>query len=350
MVNIVLVSVVVAVSGGDPLKLVRIGTRFSQGDPTGTEGYDGQFIYFIALDPNPVSVAPLLDVPAYRYQRILMPLLARLVSMGTPSAIPWILPVLGIIALVCGTWAVSVLLDGWGVSRWYALVYGLWAGFTLALIVDLPEPLAYGLVAGGILAIDRDRLILGWVLMGLSVFAKEVTILFVAAAILGYASQRRWREACLLGLIALMPFLLFQLWLCTVFGEPGIGSGGAMATPFELIPFMGFLRIGASSMVYLLAMAVVFVPAVILPAVWGIFKSVCWIRDSELDMIVFALLVNSLVIVFTPFSTFRETGGIIRFASGLMLAVLLFAGRFQQRRVLNYSIFWLVLNVFLIKS
>ena len=36
-------------------------------------------------------------------------------------------------------------------------------------------------------------------------------------------------------------------------------------------------------------------------------------------------------------------------ALGLMVAVLLFAARYQQRRALNYSIFWVVLNVFLIK-
>jgi hypothetical protein len=57
-----------------------------------------------------------------------------------------------------------------------------------------------------------------------------------------------------------------------------------------------------------------------------------------------------LMIAFTPFSTFRETGGILRYASGLMLAVLLFAGRYHQRRALNYSLFWVVLNAILLKS
>jgi len=50
-----------------------------------------------------------------------------------------------------------------------------------------------------------------------------------------------------------------------------------------------------------------------------------------------------------PFSTFRETGGLLRFACGLVLALLLFAGRSQSKRALNYTVFWLALNAFLLK-
>src|SRR3990172_591415 len=84
-----LVSATIAINGGDPLALARIGTRFSQGDLQGSEGYDGQFIYYIAINPDPQQVAQYLDVPAYRYQRILLPLLARAFSLGNQPIIPW---------------------------------------------------------------------------------------------------------------------------------------------------------------------------------------------------------------------------------------------------------------------
>jgi hypothetical protein len=337
-------------AGGDPLALARLGTRFSQGDPQGSEGYDGQFVYYIARDPSPQQVVAFLDVPAYRYQRILLPLLARAFSLGQETALPWAIVILGILSLAGGTWAISELFADWGVSRWYALIYGFWAGFTLALLVDLPEPLAYGLVAGGLLAIERRSEVLGWFLLGLATFARETTALFVAAVLLSYLAQRRWRSALGLALVAVLPFALFQLWLWRTFGQAGIGSGGAMATPFEWIPFMGLLRIGSYSLAYLLAMLVVFGPTVILPSLWGIWKSTVYWLAGEKNWIAASLLLNALVILFTPFSTFRETGGIIRFATGLMLAVLLFAGHYRQRRVLNYCIFWAVLNVFLLKS
>ena len=344
-----LVAATIIRAGGDPLILARIGTRFSQGDPQGTEGYDGQFVYFIALNPDPQDVATYLDVPAYRYQRILLPLMARALSFGSLALLPWTIVLIGVLSLAGGTWALSELLAGWGVNRWYALVYGFWAGFMLALVVDLPEPLAYGFVVGGVLALERNRALLGWFLMGLAVFARETALLFVLAVLIAYLSQRDLRRASGLFLVGIAPYMAFQTWLWLTFGQPGIASGGAMATPFEIIPYMGLLRIGQASLLYLLAMLLVFGPTVVFPSLWGVWRSARSWLAGERNQIVVALFLNALVIAFTPFSTFRETGGLIRFATGLMLAVLLFAGRYRQRRALNYSVFWVVLNVFLIK-
>lgn len=345
---VLLVAFVIAMAGGDPMELARLGPPYTPAAADG-EGYDGQFVYYIARNPDPQAVAPLLDVPAYRYQRILLPLLARLFSLGNVVALPWALALLGIVTQVMGTWAVGELLASWGVSRWYALSYGLFAGFTLAVRLDLPEPLSYGLVAGALLASARGRPGLSWVLWGLALFAREVSVLFVAAQLLADLLAGRWRDAAGLVLVALLPFGLFQGWLWWVFGQPGLGSGGAMATPFEWIPFMGLLRIGYYSLLYLGGMLVVFGPTVVWPAIWGAWKAVKFSLAGERNVIVLALFLNALAIACLPFSTFRETGGLLRFACGLVLALLLFASRYRMRRVLNYSLFWLVLNIFLFK-
>jgi hypothetical protein len=334
----------------DPLALARLGTFYSEGDVQGSEGYDGQFVYYIARDFFPEIVAPFLDVPAYRFQRILYPLLARFFAFGDLARVPWTLPILAILAHTIGTWAVAVMLSGWGVNPWYALTYGLWVGFTLAIRLDLPEPLAYALVSVGLMTSMRRKSVLSWILFGLALFAKEVTILFVAAAGLSALINRRWKEILGLTIFAILPFAVFQVWLWQIFGDPGIGSGGAMATAFEFIPFMGFLRIGFDSIVYLSAMFVVFGPVILLPSIWGLWiSSKKWI-SGDVNVVVLALFINALVIPFLPFSTFRETGGLLRFACGLVLAVLLFASRYHVRRVLNYSLLALVLNIFLIKS
>jgi len=350
VVHFLVVSAVILQAGGDPLALARLGTRYSQGDATGSEGYDGQFVYYIARDLDPQTVRTYLDVPAYRYQRILLPLLARGLSLGNLAAIPWLLAILGILTQTAGTWAVSRLLRGWGISQWYALVYGLWAGFLLAVRLDLSEPLAYGLVAGGFLAHERQKYWLSWILLSLSVFAKEVTAFFVLAALLELLSMKRWRDCLLMLLITGLPFALFQGWLWQVFGAPGIGSGGAMATPFEWIPFMGFFRIGQYSPGYLLAMLVVFGPSIIMPSVWGIWAGFRQWLAGESNVLVISLLLNALLMCFLPFSTVREPGGLLRFACGLILSVLLFAGRYHQKKVLNYSVLWVVMNAFLLKT
>jgi hypothetical protein len=349
LVSLALVGTVILKSGGDPLALARLGTRFSQGDLAGSEGYDGQFVYYIARDLHPAQVAPYLDAPAYRYQRILLPLLARLLSLGYVPLIPWVLALINIAAHAAGTWAVTRLLLSWGGRRSYALTYGLWVGFLLAIRLDLPEALAYALVALAYLAYQVEHRRLSWLLLGLALFAREVTVLFVLAFLLAELSNRRYREAAILAGCTLLPYALFQGWLWWVFGQPGLGSGGAMATPFELVPFMGLLRIGAYSRVLLAAMAVVFIPAVALPSLWGMWQGLRSWRARERGPVALGLLLNALIIPFLPFSTFREPGGMLRFACGLVLAVLLYAARYQQRRALNYSFLWIVLNVFLVK-
>jgi hypothetical protein len=350
IVLLIVVAGVIVQAGGDPLALARLGTKYSQGEAAGTDGYDGQFIYYIARDLSPKVVRSYLDLPAYRYQRILLPLLARLLSLNWTALLPWMLAVLGMISHTAGTWAVAELLTAWGVSRWYALVYGLWAGFILSVRLDLPEPLAFGLVAGALLAQIRRNHWLAWLLLGLSLFAKEVTAIFVLAVVLCALLQKKWGEVAGLALVTVLPYALFQVWLWWEFGQPGVGSGGAMATPFEIIPFMGLLRIGSYSLLYLLAMLVVFGPAVILPSIWGVWAGVRKWLEGNPDLIVIALVFNALVMFFLPFSTYRETGGLLRFACGLVLSVLLFGARYHLRKVLNYSLFWLVMNAFLLKS
>lgn len=347
---LLLVAAVLVRAGGDPLALARLGTRFSHADPAGTEGYDGQFIYYIARDPRPTVVAPLIDDPPYRYQRILLPLLARALSFGSAAALPWVLIGLGLAAHAAGTWAVAELLAGYRVSRWYALIYGLWVGFLLALRLDLPEPLAYGLVAAAILAHQREKPALGWVFYGLALFTKEVAVFFAVAQGLASLWERRWAHAAGLAAVAGLPFAAFQGWLWAVFGRPGFGLGGGGVTGLEVIPFMGLWRIGFISPAYLLAYAVVFVPFVVAPAAWGIIEGARRVLARQVNFPALALLLNGGSLAVLTHSTFREPGGLLRFACGLVLAVLVYAARYRKMWLLNLAWLWLVMNVFLIKS
>ena len=50
----------------------------------GPVGYDGQFLLYIALAP--VDAQEYIDNPAYRYTRILYPLIARAIALGILSS------------------------------------------------------------------------------------------------------------------------------------------------------------------------------------------------------------------------------------------------------------------------
>jgi hypothetical protein len=172
-------------------------------------------------------------------------------------------------------------------------------------------------------------------------FAKETTLPFVLAALsMSEPSAESARRRRLWLGAGLVTFVGWQLWLWSAFGEPGIGSGGAMSTPFEVIPLMGFVRIGVVSPQALGLYLIVFGPMVLFPAVWGLWAGLRRLRLTRFQPEAWALVLNAALILFVPFSTAREPLGLVRLVTGLVLSVLLFAAIHGLRRVLNYSLFW----------
>lgn len=336
-----------AISGGDPLAFVLLGTRFSQSDPQGTEGYDGQFAYQIAL--NPLGAEPYLDVPAYRYQRILYPLLARLLAFAQPALIPWALILVNIAAIGVGTWATERLLLDLRVSCWYALTYGLYGGQMLGLRADLNEPLAQGLVQLAVLAWVKERRVWAIVAFSLAVLAKETTLIFLAAYILYTLREKQWFWGIGLGLASML-FIIYQWVLWAWLGSFGLGSGGAGATPFSLIPLGGWLAIAQVKVSAFLVISLIVAPMSILPALAGLVLSSRSLWQGQSHPYIWVLLLNSLIILFLPTSTFREPVAMLRLTQGLVVSMILYGGLVRSWRILNYSTFWLATNVLLLKG
>ncbi|MFQ5576492.1 MAG: AZOBR_p60025 family cell surface glycopolymer formation protein [Anaerolineae bacterium] len=334
---------------GGPLGLVLPGTQFTKGDPQGTEGYDGQFVYYIARDP--LNAAPLIDVPPYRYQRILYPLLARLAGLGNPRLIVWALPLLNLLALAAGTWLVERMLAAQGANRWYALTVGLYAGQLLSARVDLPEPLALTLSLAGMLALTRRRTTAAALLFALAALTKETSLLFVAGGAAYLWLTRSPGQAIKFTALAAAPFALYQLLLWRWFGSPGIGSGGANATPFEVIPLAGFFRIAGAGWGVFGLFSLIMLPLVIAPAGWSLWVTLRnIIRRGDRRPWTFALLANAAIVPFIPFSTFREPLAMLRFTAPLVACVVLYGAARHSQRTLRYSAFWLAGVIFLLKD
>jgi len=332
---------------GNPLAFAVLGTRFSQGDPQGSEGYDGQFAYQIAL--RPLDAAPYLDVPAYRYQRILYPMLARLLALGHPNAIPWTLILANAAAIGLGTWATERLLLHFGVSRWYALSYGLYGGQLLALRTDLNEPWAQALIQCAMLAWAKDRHPAAICAFALAALTKETTLIFLAAYLLYSLKKRMWPSS--IGLCAAaLPFLIYQALLWAWLGNPGIGSGGANATPFSLVPLGGWLAIAQVNLMVFLLISLIIVPMSVLPAIAGIVLSLPDLLQGKDHPITYSLLLNALVILFLPASTFREPAAMVRLTQGLAASMVAYGGLRRSTRVLTYSMLWIAANVLLFKG
>jgi len=351
--------------GGDPLAFALVGTRYSQGDPQGTQGYDGQFAYYIARDPT--GGWRYCDVPAYRYQRILYPLLAWALALGRPEAVGWTLIVLNVAALAGGTYLTGRLLAAWGVSHWYALVYGLYGGLVAGLRLDLTEPLAYGLVQGALWAWEEQEsgrrkqeagkqwgghcsLFIVSLFIALAALAKETALIAAAGLLLYLALEHRWREAVGLGLAVGLPFAAWQGVLWAWLGRPGVGAGGAMATSFEWLPFAGLLRVATVSWPAFWLLLAIEGPLFVLPTVWALIVSVRDLLRGWRHPWVAVLLAQAAVLLFLPFSTWREPLAMARLATGLVAATLLYGALRRSRRVLIYSLFWLATLALLINE
>ncbi|MCS7286792.1 MAG: hypothetical protein RMK30_03090 [Anaerolineae bacterium] len=347
MASVIYLIVILGLNKWDPMVLAAIGTRFSELDPAGSEGYDGQFAYYIAT--NPSGAAPHLDVPAYRYQRILYPLLCRFLAFGQRDLIPWIMPLVNILALTAGTYFVERLLKGFGVTSYYAIVYGLFPGLFLSLRLDLNEPLAYALVCGGILAFERGKERSGAILFGLAGLAKEQALLFAGGYALAFIARRKWEELKELALFSFFPMAVLQGALWLRFGDFGIGSGGAGATPFSIIPYGGLLQIGFLNIRALLLWLIILGPGALFPSIALSYLSAVRLVKGERHPLAFSTLLHALILAFLPFSTWREFLAILRFLSGLAAATILYGALIRSRRMLNYSLFWLSYLVFIFK-
>lgn len=362
-----LYALAVVLMQGDSLALVTVGEQYAPDSlldrAYSEEGYDGQFVYYLAR--YGFDAAPYLDVPAYRAQRILLPVAGAVLSLNQAAVLPWTLLLVNLVAVGAGTYLLSDLLKQAGVSAWFSVGYGLSAGVLGAARLMTTEPLAYALAIAGWWLWRRDRWLWSALLIALAGLTKETAFLVGGAIGLEMLLSRQPLRAVRFGVIALLPFGLWQMVLYGQFGSVGIGSGGALATSFEVIPFMGFIRIltegSAEAFILLLPIVGLFV---LVPTMWALWQCgrdaiYSWrVRRDEVpvserrgwNLHTTLLLSQAVIMAFVPFSTYREPLGILRFIVGLQFALILYAAHRRQRRALTYSTLWFLTSLLVVMS
>lgn len=290
----------------------------------GKAGYDGQFFYYVALDPR--GAPAYLDAPSYRYARALYPALTRAVSVGQPTLVPWALLLVNLVAVAAGTLALALLLRRRGASPVYACLFGFAPGLFEAVSRDLSEPLAYALVAGGLAAWwwdEEPRPLVAGVLFGLAALTRETTLLFplalVVAALVGLGDvgakrgERRIRSAAVLGTLSLAPYLVLRLVLLAWLGSDGATPEAAR---FPLVPFGGLLSQWPFNRIVLEQ-----VWSVVIPASISIVLVASLTRRLGPSLI--ALILNvGLLIVFLPTPSYESIVASSRIALGVTCAFI----------------------------
>jgi hypothetical protein len=174
------------------------------------DGYDGQAYYVIGLRPwDLATVAKYVEVPAYRYQRILVPLLGHVLSLGRPRLVHLAMVLASVLLVILGTVALIEWFHFRGVGWAWALIFPLFPGTLHSLMRLTPDaPAAALAVAGGYLFV-RKRLGASALVLTLAVLTKETMVLVPVGLLLHAARNRDGRAAMAMA----APVLVLTAWM-----------------------------------------------------------------------------------------------------------------------------------------
>lgn len=316
----------------NPMAFVLQGARFASEDPRGSRGYDGQFAYYIAVDP--IGALGRLDNPAYRYQRILYPMLARLLALGRPALVPWMLLLINVVSISLSSELVGRILERRRFSPYLALAIPLWLGQVFALRADLNEPLCFLLAALACWWYERRRYGASAAALAASALAKEAGLLFLPAFVIVLWLRKRRLAAFWYALIILFPYVLLQVGLYLFIGRPGLANIGVR---FERIPFYGFAFVEPlAARIF----AILFFAA---PDAILLVLAIGQLARTPRSIYAWALLFQCLL--FLARRTCVDMLAVFRTATGIVMASLLFCAA-HRLRLLS----WILLAVWLPSS
>lgn len=335
--------VLVVLVNYDVLAFAHIGTRFSEGDPDGTVGYDGQFVYFIARDG--AEAIPYIDGPTLRYQRIVFPLVGRALALGNPDWVPWTLLFTNIVAHSVGAGLLAYLLAGMGAPAWGALIYSLWIGNLFALRFNLTEPLCFALALAAIIAYQDRRYRWTIFLLILSTLTKELGAVFAAGLALHAAVTRRqigWSALIFGG-----PVLAFLSWWGVMRLWLGAFPTQYPAAHLHMIPLEGMFTIlaednpvedpAARTVQFALALIFLGLPTVVL--LLAALRSV-WRRRTVL-MPTALLLGGAGFVMVMPDVSWQDPVAVYRVGMPVIIGGILFVAETDPGRLRLLATLWI---------
>jgi hypothetical protein len=387
-------------------RVIRVDPHYRY--PVGGSGYDGQFFYFIAVDP--VNARYYMDSPSYRYTKILYPVVARVLALGQAGWVPYSLILTNWLAIAGAAGLLGAWLRRQGLSPWFAVAYALCPGVWVSFERDLTEPLSYALVVLAVYLYDsrsRYRFLTSGLAFALAILARDKAAIFAGMYGLGLLLRgfdlgqlwswrngvrkspdsgegmeavgdgegderngtravpyraipyrpvsygagfiaRRMVEAGIFGVVALGPYLLWRLflrhWLQVGASVSGVTG---VSTSYEAAPFSGVLSSGLGTTTQVMYLFVLFIPALIcvVMGIWALVRRV-WAVP-----VVLLLVLIELSVVGLGADYFVDVYGVLRVEAGVILAATLclpYFGRLTRGNSLWFffsSGGWLLLTV-----
>jgi hypothetical protein len=198
----------------------------------------------------------------------------------------------------------------------------------------------------GVLFFTRKKY--GWsgLLFALAGLTRELTLIFPAACTLALLINDRKIWGAAWGTLVLLPFVAWQVFLQFWLGNWGLGSGGALASSFELIPYHGWWGYHTPETLIFVFFSIFVLAVALIPATAGIYTGVKNLFQRKWSAGVWILLLNSLIFPFLPTSNVLNPPGLVRMVIGLVAAVLDYGALEGSKNALRFSLLWLFLLAF----
>jgi hypothetical protein len=237
-------------------------------------GYDGVAFYRLAVNPftrAKKAYGITLDNPPYRQQRIGYPLLVFLASLGNARAVPLMMVVVNLLALIVIAAIGGALAQEFGFSGLWGVAFALYPGFILTLSRDTSEIVACMFMLATSLALARQRFVAASILLTCATLTRETALLIAIALAIVWACCHPERErgvwagwvrrrasahldpSLTLGMTAAIPIAVFIVWqaiLAMIWGRlPVVAGAPDMSLPFS--EFAKFLAAAAPRRIYI---------------------------------------------------------------------------------------------------
>lgn len=290
-------------------------------------GYDGQYYYFLALDPRHAKDY-MAEKAGFIYARPVYPAFARAASLGSARRLPAAMLAVNLAAIAIGTLALALWLRARRFSPWFALLYAAYPGLIFCVARDLTEPLAFALVAVAFLVFDASRgsrIVASAALFALAGLTRETTLVFAAAAALTLAvkerehglslrSPRAWARALPFLAATVAPLLVWREVVGRYVGAPTQENAGRGA--HALVPFNGLTSYWPWHGQHLLIVGSVVVPALVSALVAAILLR----RRAGVVAPLLVLANVAAFVVFLPGPIYVDYGAAGRAAISVVLA------------------------------
>ncbi len=332
--SILLIACVALRNQYNALDFVHSGTVWTNHDPSGSWGYDGQFYYQMAR--NPFQAYRYMDNAPFREQHLFYPLVVGVLSLGQVAVIPYMLLLVNVVAISLSVELLARLLIRFEFSPWFSLALGLYFGQAAGTLFDTAEPFTYFLVCLGVwFMVEKNRVRMTALLLGLASLTREIALLFPIGYLCIAVVQKKWRVCTQLVMLGIVPLFLWLLALRLIFGQTGV----TFTRPFEHVPFAGIFFYAGTPKKFALLLLLMFLPTLAgwLLAAVELFRKV-WVEKGpflqRFSSMYLILLANLLMITLMSHSSYEDLVSSGRIATGLVLSVLLYGLGTRQRWVL----------------